>query len=64
MTMNKNNQFPEEFSEVWEKAGGYAYPEASENDVQWNALQAKISARNLRITHRPLYTRKWFVAAA
>ena len=64
MTTNKNNQIPEEFSEVWEKAGGFTYPEASENDAQWNALQAKISARNLTVTHRPLYTRKWFVAAA
>jgi len=64
MNEQKKNRITEEFKDVWETAGGYTYPEAAHNSEQWEALQAKISSRNLRVTHRPLLTRKWFLAAA
>lgn len=64
MNNQKQNPISEEFKDVWQNAGGYTYPEAASNTEQWEALQAKISNRNLSVTHRPLLTRKWFLAAA
>lgn len=64
MTESNNNPVTEEHKEVWDLAAGYTFPQAADNAAQWVELQAKIYNRNLRVTHRPLYTRKWFVAAA
>lgn len=61
---HKDTKINADFQEVWDAAAGYTYPEASQNTEQWNAFQSKLSSHNLKITHRPLYTRKWFVAAA
>jgi ferric-dicitrate binding protein FerR (iron transport regulator) len=61
---HKDTKITGDFQEVWDAAAGYTYAEAAQNEEQWNALQTKISSRSLKVTHRPLYTRKWFVAAA
>lgn len=58
------NPVSEEYKEVWDLASGYSYPQAAQNAEQWLMLQEKINSRNLRVTHRPLLTRKWFLAAA
>ncbi len=60
----RKNPVSEEYKEVWELASGYSYPQAAQNAEQWEMLQNKINSRNLRVTHRPLLTRKWFLAAA
>ncbi|MBM3919991.1 MAG: DUF4974 domain-containing protein [Sphingomonadales bacterium] len=64
MNKQEKNRMTEEFKDVWDTAAGYTYAEAAQNAEQWEALQAKISSRNLRVTHKPLLTRKWFLAAA
>jgi ferric-dicitrate binding protein FerR (iron transport regulator) len=64
MKQEKIQQVPEAFKDVWDMAAGYTYPEAANNTEQWEKLQTAVSSRNLRVTHRPLLTRKWFVAAA
>lgn len=64
MSENKKHQIPEEFQEIWNSSSEYIYPEAASNRAQWDALQAKISSQNLRVTHKSLLSRKWFVAAA
>jgi transmembrane sensor len=64
MKAEKNKPVADEFKEVWEAASGYTYAESAYNAEQWEALQDKIKSRNLRVTHRPLLTQKWFLAAA
>ncbi|MFM7764540.1 MAG: hypothetical protein ACKO6I_02670, partial [Sphingomonadales bacterium] len=64
MNKQEKNRITEGFKDIWDTAAGYTFPEAAQNEEQWEALQAKISSRNLRVTHKPLLTRKWFLAAA
>jgi len=64
MKVEKDKPVTDEFKDIWETAAGYTYPESVYNAEQWEALQDKIRNRNLSVTHRPLLTRKWFVAAA